>query len=92
MTHLGVCGSHEQAVQDASHVIVAVVIQPFVDVEYVLIVGRLPGLVEHAQHLVKPVIYLTVQTRYLYDNTVVSQTLYKCIRQSLGDRMSVIIK
>ena len=63
----------------------------FVDIQIVLIVLADPLLVKDAQHLVKPVVNLSVQAGYLYDNAVMVKTIDKLIWNTTRDELVVVI-
>ena len=49
------------------------------------------GLVEDTQHLVKPVVDLSVQPGYLNNDTVVCQAFHKGVGQALRHLFAVVI-
>ena len=76
--------------KDGLHVVV-VDIQAVIEMQEVFITSVGLCLVEHAQHLVKPVVDLPVQTRYLYDDAVVGQTVDKGIGESFGHPTLIVV-
>ena len=62
-----------------------------VNVENLLVVLVFSALVKNAQHPVELVVDLTVQTRYLNNNTVVSQTVDKGVGNPSGHNLLVVV-
>ena len=48
-------------------------------------------LVEDAQHLVQPIVHLSVKTGYLYDDAVVCQTVDERVWQSFCHQTVVVV-
>ena len=49
-------------------------------------------LVEHAQHTLKTVVHLTAQQRYLHDDAVVYQAVYKRVGQAFDHLRTVVVE
>ena len=78
--------------EDGLHVLIGSIDSPVVEIQIVLVVLVYATLVEDAQHLVKPVVYLPVQTRYLYNDAVVVQAVYKLVGNALLQWLVVIVE
>ena len=72
------------------HIIITSV-ESLIDVEHLLTVLILKRLVKDAQHLVKSVVYLTMQTRYLHDDAVVGQAVDEGIRNSFRHQTAIVV-
>ena len=90
MTHLAVGGCCQKTVNDMKHVIITG-IKAFINVKYLLVLAIHVGLVKNTQHLLKTVVNLTTQMRYLDNDTVVSKAVDKWIWQTLGHQIVVIV-
>ena len=90
MTHVGIRGCHGEAVQDALHFGI-ILIHGIVDCQQAAVVLVTVRLVEDAQHHVKAVVDVSVQTWYLDDDAVVVQAFHEWVRQSLGDDVAVVV-
>ena len=75
----------------ALHVAVALVVDVVVEGQGVLVGLVSPFLVEDAEHLVQPVVYLSVQARNLHDDAVVYQTLHERVGHALRHQLVVIV-
>ena len=80
MTHLAVGGCCQKTVNDMKHVIITG-IKAFINVKYLLVLAIHVGLVKNTQHLLKTVVNLTTQMRYLDNDTVVSKAVDKWINE-----------
>ena len=63
-----------------------------VEVQVVLIIFIDTCLVKDAQHLVKPVVYLSVKARYLYNDAVVVQAVDKLVGYAADYRLVVVVE
>ena len=63
-----------------------------IDIQYLTIVLILTCLVEHTEYLIQTIIYMSVQARYLHDDTIMRQTIYKRIRKTLCHLVPFIIE
>ena len=59
--------------------------------QHVLVVRLLACLVENAQHLVQPVVDLSMETRNLNDNARMCQAFHKGVRQALHHFVAIIV-
>ena len=90
MAQFGICCSSGKPSYDVEHVVI-VGIFLFVDVDDMVVelVGSV--LVEYAEHLFKPVVDMSVQTGYLYNDAVVYKALDKGVWQALGNFVPVVV-
>ena len=59
--------------------------------EHLLVVVSCTGLVKDTEHFVQAVVDLTMQARYLDDDTIMSQTLNKSIGQSFAHFLVIVV-
>ena len=91
MTQIGIGNSHRQPMKDKLHVLV-IRVCPLVKLQHMLVVLILVRLVENAQHLVEPVVYLSMQAGYLHNDAVVCQALHKGIGQPFRHKVAVVVE
>ena len=78
--------------EDGLHIFIGRVNGPVVEIKVVLVVLVNACLVKDAQHLVKPVVDLSMETRYLNDNAIVIQAVYELVGDALNDRLVIIVE
>ena len=90
LAHFGVHRGEAQATEDIHHFgVVFIVVHIETDN---LLIARIPlRLVEYAQHLVEPIVYLAVQERYLHDYAVVDQTVDEGVLHSVFHHPAVVV-
>ena len=77
---------------DGLHIGVCRVESLVIKVQVVLIVLADTLLVEDTQHLVQPVVDLTVKTRYLHNDTVVIETVYELVGDAASHWLVLIVE
>ena len=91
LTHVGTHCSQTQAVQDVHHVGIVFVIV-CVKTDNLLVSPIAFSLVENAQNLVQPVVYLAVKQRNLHDDTVVYQTVDERVGHAVLHFFAVVVE
>ena len=90
LTELRVGRGHNQSVEDILHVCITLVVC-LVKLHILLIVFFLVGLVKDAENLLKAIVDLSAQERYLYDDAVMGKAIDKRVRQALGHLMPLVV-
>ena len=90
MAHLGIGRSSLKTVDDTHHFLVAYVCR-LINFHHLLVMLASVALVKETQYRVKPITHLTMQTRYLYDNAIMSQTVDKWIGQTFCHQFAVVV-
>ena len=90
--HLCTRCCHQQAVEYRLHVGIGRLEVLLIHVQEMLVVAAYVALVEDAQHLVQPVVYLPVQAWYLDDDAVVVQAVNELVGNSLRDGLLVVVE
>ncbi len=74
------------------HHVCIVLIFLVIDIEHLLIVQILLGLVKNAQHTLKPVVHLSLEQGYLHNNAIMGETFHKRFFLSLRHDLSIIVE
>ena len=90
MPHVSISGRHRQTVQDTFHLSI-ITVSTVVNLQQAVVVLVPAGLVKDAQHHVKPVVYMTVQTRNLNNDAVMRQTVHKSVWKTLCHDVVIIV-
>ena len=90
MAQFGICCSSGKPSYDVEHIVI-VGIFLFVDIDDMVVELVGPVLVEYAEHLFKPVVDMSVQTGYLYNDAVVYKALDKGVWQALSNFVPVVV-
>ena len=91
MAYVGISSGHCQPTKNVLHVGI-ILVHLVINAQNAVVVLITARLIEDAQHHVKPVVDITVQTGNLDDNAIVRQTVDKRVGKAFRHHVAIIVK